>query len=103
MISAIYKQGQKGTTGRFCTEAVATTHKQLFLNRKSCTSLEVSREYSICLSFLTFKQLNREIRFSKFQPPYPSYLLATSGAVRYIYNGVQGELAVLPDQYCYYL
>jgi hypothetical protein len=31
MISAIYKQGQGGTTGRFCTEAAATARKQLFL------------------------------------------------------------------------
>src|SRR6266568_3125365 len=100
MISAIYKQGQKGTTGRFCTEAVATTHKQLFLNRKSCTSLEVSREYSICLSFLTFKQLNCKSNFSKFQPPNPFYLLTAFGAVKYTYNSIQRELAVLPDQCC---
>ena len=81
-------------------EAAATTYKRLFLIRKSYTGLEVSGEYSICLSFLTFKQLNCEIQFSKFQPPYPSYLLTTSGAVKYTYNGIQGELAVLLDQYC---
>jgi hypothetical protein len=47
-------------------EAAATTYKRLFLIRKSYTSLEVSGEYSIRLGFLTFKQLNREIQFSKF-------------------------------------
>ena len=47
-------------------EVVVTTYKQLFLIRKLYTSLEVSREYSIRLSFLTFKQLNHEIQFSKF-------------------------------------
>ena len=50
---------------RFCTEAVATTRKRLFLIRKLYTGSEVSREYSICLSFPTFQQLNREIQFSK--------------------------------------
>ena len=39
-------------------EAVATTYKQLFLNRKLYTGLEVSRECGIYLSFLPFKQLN---------------------------------------------
>ncbi len=74
MISAIYKQGQGGTIGRFYTEAAATTCKQLFLNRKSCTGLEVSGEYSIYLGFLTFEQLNRKSNFSKFQPLNPFYL-----------------------------
>ena len=36
-------------------EVVATTYKQLFLNRKLYTSLEVSKEYSIYFSFLTFE------------------------------------------------
>ena len=81
-------------------EVAATTYKQLFLIRKLYTGLEVSKECGIRLGFLTFKQLNREIQFSEFQPPYPSYLLTASRAVRYTYNGVQGELAVLPDQYC---
>ena len=36
-------------------EAVATTSKQLFLNKKSCTGLEVSGECGIYLNFLTFK------------------------------------------------
>jgi len=69
-------------------EVVATTYKQLFLIRKSYTSLEVSGECGIRLSFLAFKQLNREIQFSKFQPPYPSYLLITSRAIRYTYNSI---------------
>ena len=84
-------------TRRFCMEAAATTHKRLFLNKKLCTGSKVSGEYDIRLGFLTFEQLNREIQFSKFQPPYPSYRLTASRAVRYTYNGVQGELAVLPD------
>jgi hypothetical protein len=71
MISAIYKQGQGGTTGRFCTEAAATAHKRLFVNRKSCTSSEVSGEYGIRFDFLIFEQLNRKSNFSKFQPPNP--------------------------------
>ena len=53
-------------TRRFYIEAAVTTYKQLFLNKKLYTSLEVSRECGIYLSFLTFKQLNREIQFSKF-------------------------------------
>jgi hypothetical protein len=69
-------------------EAAATTYKRLFLNRKLYTSLEVSGEYGICLSFLPFKQLNYKIQFSKFQPPYLSYLLTTSRAIRYIYNSI---------------
>jgi len=36
-------------------EVVVTTYKRLFLIRKLYTSLEVSGEYSIRLSFLTFK------------------------------------------------
>ena len=56
-------------------EVVVTTYKQLFLIRKLYTGLEVSGEYGICLSFLTFKQLNREIQFSKFNLPiYPTFL-----------------------------
>ena len=47
-------------------EVVATTYKRLFLIRKSYTGLEVSGEYGIRLGFLPFKQLNREIQFSKF-------------------------------------
>ena len=47
-------------------EVAATTRKRLFLIRKLYTSLEVSGEYGIYLSFLIFKQLNYEIRFSKF-------------------------------------
>jgi len=47
-------------------EAAVTTRKRLFLIRKLYTGLEVSGEYGIYLSFLTFKQLNREIQFSKF-------------------------------------
>ena len=69
-------------------EAAATTYKRLFLNKKLCTGLEVSKEYSICLSFLTFEQLNREIQFSKFQPPYPSYLFTISRAIKYTYNNI---------------
>ena len=42
-------------TRRFYIKAVVTTYKQLFLNRKLYTSLEISRECSIYLSFLTFK------------------------------------------------
>jgi hypothetical protein len=71
MISAIYKQGQGGRTGRFCTEAAATAHKRLFVNRKSCTSSEVSGEYGIRFDFLIFEQLNRKSNFSEFQPPNP--------------------------------
>jgi hypothetical protein len=82
---------------RFCIKVVVTTRKRLFLIRKLYTSSEVSGECGIRLGFLTFKQLNREIQFSKFQPPYPSYLSTASRAVRYTYNGVQRELAVLPD------
>ena len=66
MISVIYKQDQRGTTGRFCTEAAVTTRKRPFLNRKSCTGLEVSGECGICLGFLTFEQLNCKYNFSKF-------------------------------------
>jgi len=69
-------------------EVAATTYKQLFLIRKLYTSLEVSGECGIRLGFLTFKQLNHEIQFSKFQPPYPFYLLTAFRAVRYIYNGI---------------
>jgi len=47
-------------------EVVVTTYKQLFLIRKLYTSLKVSKEYSTYPSFLTFKQLNRKIQFSKF-------------------------------------
>ena len=36
-------------------EAVITTYKRLFLNKKLYTSLEVSKEFGIYLSFLTFK------------------------------------------------
>ena len=42
-------------------EAVVTTYKQLFLNKKLYTGLEVSGECGIYLSFLIFKQLNRKI------------------------------------------
>jgi len=88
-------------TRRFCIEAAVTICKQFFLIRKSYTGSEVNGECGICLGFLTFEQLNREIQFFfKFQPLYPFYLFTASGAVRYIYNGVQRELAVLLDQYC---
>jgi hypothetical protein len=102
-ISSIYKQGQGGTTGRFCTEAAATARKQLFLNRKSCTGSEVSGQYSIRFGFLIFEQLNCKSNFCKFQPPNPFYFLTAFGAVRYTYNGIQGELPLLLDQYCYCL
>ena len=69
-------------------EVVATTYKRLFLIRKLYTGLEVSREYCIYLGFLTFKQLNYKIQFSKFQPPYLSYLPTTFRAVKYTYNGI---------------
>jgi hypothetical protein len=61
MILAIYKQGQGGTTGRFCTEAAATTRKRLFLNRKSCTGSEVSGEYGICRNTLAFPNMAPQI------------------------------------------
>ena len=76
-------------------EAAATTCKRFFLNRKLCTGLKVNREYSICLDFLTFKQLDCEFRFPKFQPPYLFYFFTTFRAVRYIYNSVQRELTAL--------
>ena len=69
-------------------EAAATTYKRLFLNKKSCTGLKVSKECGICLDFLTFKQFNHEFQFPKFQPPYLFYFLTTSKAVKYIYNNV---------------
>ena len=104
MILVIYKQDQRGIIGRFCMEAAATTHKRLFLNKKSCTGLEVSGECNICLGFLIFKQLNREIQFFKFQPPQSILLFFTIfKAVKYTYNSVQRELALLLDQYCCYL
>ena len=40
---------------KFCIEAVVTTYKQLFLNKKLYTSLKVSGECSIYFNFLTFK------------------------------------------------
>ncbi len=49
------------------------------------------------------KEARQEDFVRRQQQLLASYLLTASGAVRYIYNGVQGELAVLPDQYCYYL
>ena len=57
----INNNNKRGMIRRFYMEAAATICKRFFLNRKSCTGLEVSGECSICLGFLTFEQLDCEI------------------------------------------
>ena len=53
-------------TKKLYIKVVVTTYKQLFLIKKLYTGLKVNGKYNIYFNFLIFKQLNREIQFSKF-------------------------------------